>query len=161
MQKSFKGCIHYSFSSSSFSISNQSKILTINSDFLEINCSRLFVTLIEPLFKYWSIFFNEHILLLLHENSHSSFEKKNGSSTGTFGQNHNEPRCDSRSSLLQLFVLRPSLGRRQGAPGTEAQRAQHCMALALCFLYIFSHLLFYSLEQFCIQKWKSWTISCV
>ena len=98
----------------------QSKILTINSDFPEISCNHLFVLLIEPLCNFCSFFFfNEHAFLLSDDDSDSSFEKeKNGSSTGAFGQDHNEPRrgwgvMNVGSSVL---MLGPSLGCWQGAP---------------------------------------------
>lgn len=88
----------------------QSKILTINSDFLEINCNCLFVTLIEAfaiiggVLVFLFFFFNEHVLLLSPDNSDPSFEKRDRSSTGIFGQNHNGARrqwCDEWSSCCK------------------------------------------------------------
>ena len=120
MKKPFKACIHYSFSPWSFSVSNSkqnfnNKLWLSRNQLQSPFCSFNRTTL--HLLEFF--FFNEHAFLLSDDDSDSSFEKeKNGSSTGAFGQDHNEPRrgwgvMNVGSSVL---MLGPSLGCWQGAP---------------------------------------------
>ena len=121
MKKPFKACIHYSFSSWSFSVSNSKQNfnnelwLSRNqwqSPFYSFNWASL--QLLEIFFFLMSMLsFSQMIILILLLR-----RKKNGPSTGAFGQDHNQPRRgrDVMNVGLSVLMLEPSLGCWQGAP---------------------------------------------
>lgn len=145
---------------------NQSKILTINSDFLKNSRNALLLFLLSHFAIIGFFFFKEHALLFSDDNADSSFEKGKTDPQQVLlakitmnqrkgqGMMNGAPRC-------KLWVICPHGGSQPWGASrechTDTQGARCHLALSLSAVYLL--LVFYSFEQFCAQKWVYGTIS--